>query len=64
MFDGGPMLLDALKRKVRTNAPHARFTRLNCPPVVGAALLAMEQAGFPVSETVRERLARETIARL
>jgi N-acetylglucosamine kinase-like BadF-type ATPase len=64
MFDGGPMLLDAMQRKVRTNAPHARFTRLNCPPVVGAALLAMEQAGLPVSEAVRERLARETIARL
>jgi N-acetylglucosamine kinase-like BadF-type ATPase len=64
MFDGGPALIDAMKRKVQTAAPRARLARLKSPPVVGAALLAMEQAGIRPSDAVRERLTRETIARL
>jgi hypothetical protein len=64
MFDGGPVLIDAMRRKVHALAPGARFLRLACPPVVGAALLAMEQAGLPASDPVRARLARETIAQL
>jgi N-acetylglucosamine kinase-like BadF-type ATPase len=64
MFDAGPVLMDPMRRKVQTEAPRARFIRLSSPPVVGAAILAMEQCAFPASEQVKTRLARETIARL
>lgn len=64
MFDGGPALVDAMRRKVAALAPHARYIRLACPPVVGAAILAMERAGIPVSAKAKERLARETIAHM
>jgi N-acetylglucosamine kinase-like BadF-type ATPase len=64
MFDAGPVLTDPMCRKVQTEAPRARFIRLACPPVVGAAILALEQGALPVSERVKSRLARETIARI
>jgi N-acetylglucosamine kinase-like BadF-type ATPase len=64
MFDAGPVLTDPMRRKVQTEAPRARFLRLSSPPVVGAAILALEQGAFTVSEQVKTRLARETIARL
>jgi N-acetylglucosamine kinase-like BadF-type ATPase len=64
MFDAGPALADPMRRKIQEAAPRARFIRLACPPVVGAALLALEQGGLPVGEPVRSRIARETIARL
>jgi N-acetylglucosamine kinase-like BadF-type ATPase len=64
MFDSGTALLDAMRRKVDTLAPRSRYIRLACPPVVGAALLAMEQAGIPISEKEKNRLVRETIARM
>jgi N-acetylglucosamine kinase-like BadF-type ATPase len=64
MFEGGPALIEAMRRKVQTLAPRARLLRLDCPPVVGAALLAMEQAGITVSDPIRKRLDRETIEHL
>ncbi|MBN2086037.1 MAG: hypothetical protein JW748_12530 [Anaerolineales bacterium] len=64
MFEAGPVLTDPMRRKVHSEAPRARFIRLACPPVVGAAILAMEQGGFPVGEAERSRLGRETIARI
>jgi N-acetylglucosamine kinase-like BadF-type ATPase len=64
MFDAGPALTDPMRRKVRTEAPRARFLRLTCPPVVGAAVLALEQGGAAVGDPVKSRLARETAARL
>jgi N-acetylglucosamine kinase-like BadF-type ATPase len=64
MFDAGPVLADPMRRKIREQAPRARFIRLTCPPVVGAALLALEQGGVKPSKEIRDRLSRETIARM
>ncbi|MGB7539722.1 MAG: BadF/BadG/BcrA/BcrD ATPase family protein [Anaerolineales bacterium] len=64
MFDAGPALVDPMRRKIQMEAPRARFIRLACPPVVGAAILALEQAGLPVSEPVRSRIIRDTAARM
>jgi N-acetylglucosamine kinase-like BadF-type ATPase len=64
MFDGGPVLQEAMRRRVEITAPRSRFLRLACPPVVGAALLAMELVGIQPSQGVRKRLAQETIAHL
>jgi N-acetylglucosamine kinase-like BadF-type ATPase len=64
MFDGGPALIDAMRRKARELAPRARFLRLACPPVVGGVLLAAEQAGMAIPEAARERLVRGTVERI
>ncbi len=64
MFDAGPVLVDPMRRKIQTESPRARFIRLACPPVAGAAVLALEEGGFPVSEPVKTRIIRETVARM
>lgn len=57
MFDGGPMLIDPLLETIRQLAPGARLVRLSVLPVVGAAILAMEQGGITVNQEMRLRLA-------
>jgi N-acetylglucosamine kinase-like BadF-type ATPase len=46
LYDGGPMLIEAMRARVRAVAPGARLVRLKAPPVVGGVLLAMEKAGL------------------
>lgn len=46
LFNGGAMLIEPMRELVLAQAPEARFVRLNAPPVVGAVLLGMEQAGL------------------
>jgi len=50
-----PFLRDALEETVRRTAPRFRSIRLGIPPVVGAALLALELGGMP-TEGLTERL--------
>ncbi len=64
MFDAGEALVAPMRRKIQTKIPRARFIRLACPPVVGAAVLALEQAALPVGEAVKSRIIRETTARM
>lgn len=45
MFNGSLLLAEALMEVVHGVAPQARAVRLTVPPVVGAALLGMTQAG-------------------
>jgi N-acetylglucosamine kinase-like BadF-type ATPase len=45
-----------LADRLHATAPRARITRLEKPPVLGAALLALDEAG---SEKARQRLRRE-----
>jgi N-acetylglucosamine kinase-like BadF-type ATPase len=63
MFGGSPGMADAMRRTVSTLAPRANLARLGVPPVVGAVLLAMEQAGGRPADPIRDRLAREACAR-
>jgi N-acetylglucosamine kinase-like BadF-type ATPase len=55
LFEGGPMLIEAMQGAIHEVAPGARLVRLQVPPVVGGVLLGMEQVG-PVAPSVRERL--------
>jgi N-acetylglucosamine kinase-like BadF-type ATPase len=57
MFRAGPLLIDPLARSVHALAPGACFMPLQAPPVLGAAVLGMQQAGVPITEAVRARLA-------
>jgi N-acetylglucosamine kinase-like BadF-type ATPase len=46
LFNGGSMLIDPMRATILATAPGARLVRLSTPPVVGAVLLGMEQAGL------------------
>lgn len=59
LFDGGPLYSNAVHEAILGLAPQAIFVRLNAPPVIGAVLLAAEQAGLPPL-TIRERLIEST----
>ena len=55
LYNGGPLFLDPLRTAICAEVPGARFVRLAAPPVVGAVLLGMEQAGVD-ARAVRPRL--------
>jgi N-acetylglucosamine kinase-like BadF-type ATPase len=58
MYDGNPLLIETMRDTIHSIAPGANLVRLNVPPVVGAVILGMEQAGFSADERVRENLTR------
>jgi hypothetical protein len=47
-----------MRDTIHSIAPGAKLVRLNVPPVVGAVLLGMEQAGFSTVKRVRKNLAQ------
>lgn len=58
MFAGGGRLIESLHRTVVGFAPGARLVHLSAPPVLGAALIGMEQAGLQPGDAVRATLAQ------
>jgi hypothetical protein len=65
MFDTtSTMLVDALETCVRAVAPELRLHRLEVPPVVGAALLAIELAGETPGTVARAALADDVASAL
>ena len=50
IFDGHPLIKQSLSESLMRSAPGARLVRLSVPPVVGAVLLAMEEAGIEQRE--------------
>ena len=59
MYNGGPMLIDAMRETIHEAAPGARLVRLTAPPVVGGVLLGMEQVGLEYTG-VRQTLIETT----
>ena len=59
VFDGGPLIIEPLRTTILTTAPHARFVRLQVPPVVGGVLIAM-QALNVFNTQIRSRLLETT----
>ncbi len=55
LYRGSPLLTDVMRETIHTVAPGARLVRLTVPPVVGAVMLGMEQAGVDF-RPLRERL--------
>lgn len=60
LFNGGPLLIEPMRQTIQTVAPGARLACLAVPPVVGAVVLGMEQAGLVVSAAIRKTLERST----
>jgi N-acetylglucosamine kinase-like BadF-type ATPase len=63
MFNGGPLLIDPLRESIAELAPRARLVRLQTLPVVGAVLLGMEQARWPITPEIRAELERTAVKR-
>ena len=63
LHNGHPLLGKTLQETVLEVAPRARFVRLTAPPVVGAVMLGVEQAGSN-SYRIRDKLIRTTTALL
>jgi N-acetylglucosamine kinase-like BadF-type ATPase len=61
LFKGGPLLTEPLAQALHAVAPGAWLTRLSAPPVVGGALLALQQLG-PVAPGTRTRLLDQVAA--
>jgi N-acetylglucosamine kinase-like BadF-type ATPase len=59
LYDGSPILTEAMRETIHAVAPGARLVRLEAPPVAGGVLLAMEQVG-PRASGVRETLIEST----
>jgi N-acetylglucosamine kinase-like BadF-type ATPase len=58
MFNGGAKLIDPMRDSIAELAPGARLVRLQTLPVVGAVLLGMEQAQWPITSEIRAELQR------
>jgi len=56
-------LLDQLELEARREAPNAQLTLLDVPPVVGAALIALELAGPAIGVGAKPRLSSATLKR-
>jgi N-acetylglucosamine kinase-like BadF-type ATPase len=63
MFNGGALLIDPLRESIAELAPGARLVRLQTLPVVGAVLLGMEQAHWPITQEIRSELQRTAVKR-
>ncbi len=61
IFKGHPLISESLTDTVHTLAPRARLVHLGAPPVLGAVLLGMEQAGLD-GYAYRERLVETMTA--
>ncbi len=57
VFEAGALLTDPMAAVIREHCPRAVIKRLDGPPVVGAVILGMEQAGFD-GYAVREQMVR------
>lgn len=58
-YRGSPLVEAQMAETIHATAPGARLSRLQAPPVVGAVLLAMEEAGTDPA-TARQALLRST----
>jgi N-acetylglucosamine kinase-like BadF-type ATPase len=55
LFEAGDIIMNPMRDIVLSHCPKAKIIHLDCPPVVGAVLLGMEQDGFD-GYAVREKI--------
>lgn len=60
LYNGHPLMAESLKETVRDVAPLAQFIRFEKPPVIGAALLGLEQSLGAEAYHLRERVIETT----
>jgi N-acetylglucosamine kinase-like BadF-type ATPase len=57
IFNSGEVITEPMRQVILRNCPKARLVRLDGPPVVGAIILGMEQAGFD-GYSVRDNIVK------
>jgi N-acetylglucosamine kinase-like BadF-type ATPase len=57
VFDAGEIITNPMREVVLKDCPRAKLIRLDGPPVVGAVILGMEQAGFD-GYSIRDAMVR------
>jgi N-acetylglucosamine kinase-like BadF-type ATPase len=62
LYDGHPLMQEALGKTVHQVAPGARMVRLSSPPVIGGVILAMQLAGLN-TRSLRENLLDTMVQR-
>lgn len=60
LYNGHPLMTESLKETVKTAAPAAQFVRFEKPPVIGAALLGLEQVLGAEAYLLREKVIETT----
>ncbi len=60
LYNGHPLMTESLKETVRAMAPLAQFIRFDKPPVIGAALLGLEQVFGAEAYRLREMVIETT----
>lgn len=60
LYNGHPLMTESLKETVRATAPLAQFIRFEQPPVIGAALLGLEQVFGAEAYRLRESVIQTT----
>jgi N-acetylglucosamine kinase-like BadF-type ATPase len=59
IFKGiGPLLIDVLTASIHMAAPKARLVNARFEPVVGAALLGLEDANIQINESIKENIEK------
>lgn len=59
LYNGGPLFTEPLFAAIRAAAPGASFVRLRTPPVVGAVLIGVQEAGLE-TQPLRARLVESS----
>jgi N-acetylglucosamine kinase-like BadF-type ATPase len=59
LYQGGPLLIEPMRRAILAVAPNAKLVRLSAPPVIGGVLLGMELGGVN-GWAVKSRLIETT----
>ena len=57
VFEAGDLIMKPMRDLVLKHCPGAKLIRLDGPPVVGAVILGMEQAGFD-GYAIRDSIVR------
>ena len=57
----GPLLVDALATSIHADAPQAHLVQARYEPVVGAALLGLEDCRIRIDEAVRDHIERSAL---
>jgi N-acetylglucosamine kinase-like BadF-type ATPase len=58
LYDGGERLIEPMRQNILQLAPRARLVRPAGPPVIGAAILAMEAAGLTPDDLIKQELVQ------
>ncbi len=61
-FKAGPLLVETFRKEVLKAAPKAQISKPRLPPVVGAVLIALREAGLSLTDEIIENVERSWLS--